>query len=82
MITVLFFAKYKEELQTDQLQLDWQPGWQTLGDVRDHLVRRGAPWTLLDDPTLMCALNQEMCPLGTPIQAGDELVFFPMVTGG
>ena len=82
MITVLFFAKYKEELQTEQLQLDWQPDWQSLGDVRDHLAQRGAPWTILEDPTLMCALNEEMCLLNTPVKAGDEVVFFPMVTGG
>lgn len=82
MITVLFFAKYKEELQTDQLQLDWQPDWRTLGDVRNHLTRRGAPWSILEDPTLMCALNEEMCSLNTPVKAGDEVVFFPMVTGG
>ena len=82
MITVLFFAKYKEVLQTEKLQLDWQPQWQTLNDVRNHLLQRGEPWTVLHDPTLMCALNQDMCPLATPIQSGDELVFFPMVTGG
>lgn len=82
MITVLFFAKYKEELQTDRLQLAWQSGWQTMGDVRDHLAARGAPWSLLEDPTLMCALNEEMCSLDTPVSDGDEVVFFPMVTGG
>ncbi|CEA04343.1 molybdopterin converting factor, small subunit [Pseudomonas saudimassiliensis] len=82
MITVLFFAKYKEELQTDQLQLDWQPQWQSLRDIRDHLAQRGAPWTILEDPKLMCALNEEMCSLSTPVKAGDEVVFFPMVTGG
>lgn len=82
MITVLFFAKYKEELQTERLQLDWQQDWQTLGDVRDHLARRGTPWTILEDARLMCALNEEMCSLDTRVKAGDEVVFFPMVTGG
>ena len=82
MITVLFFAKYKEALQTERLQLDWQPGWQTLADVRDHLAQRGEPWTLLNDPRLMCAVNEETCSLMTAVKAGDEVAFFPMVTGG
>ncbi len=82
MITVLFFARYKEELQTDKLQLDWQEGWQSLEDVRAHLIQRGTPWTTLEDPSLMCARNQEMCSLDTAVRAGDEVAFFPMVTGG
>lgn len=82
MITVLFFAKYKEELQTERLQLDWRQDWQTLGDVRDHLAQRGEPWTLLNDPRLMCALNEEACSLQASVKAGDEVAFFPMVTGG
>lgn len=82
MIKVLFFARYKEELQTEQLQLTWQDNWQTLEDIRGYLIQRGAPWTILDDPTLMCALNEEMCGLGNQVRSGDEVMFFPMVTGG
>ncbi|NLY58847.1 MAG: molybdopterin converting factor subunit 1 [Gammaproteobacteria bacterium] len=82
MITVLFFARYKEELQTDRLQLPWQDGWQTVGDIRTHLTQRGEAWTVLEDSTLMCALNEEMCSLDSPVQSGDEVVFFPLVTGG
>lgn len=82
MITVLFFARYKEVLQTEQLQLDWQDDWRTLNDIRAHLLQRGEPWTVLEDGTLMCALNEEMCALDSRVSRGDQIMFFPLVTGG
>ncbi len=82
MISILFFARYKEALGEDQIRLDWQPAWQTLDDVRQHLIKRGEPWTVLADKTIMCARNQDLCPLDTAIQSGDEIAFFPVVTGG
>jgi molybdopterin synthase sulfur carrier subunit len=30
----------------------------------------------------MCARNQELCSLDEPLTAGDEVAFFPTVTGG
>lgn len=82
MINVLFFARYRDLLQQDQLQLDWQEQWQTLGDVRNHLVHQGPPWDVLEDPGIMCARNQDMCRLDTAVHKGDEIAFFPTVTGG
>jgi len=82
MIDVLFFARYREVLATDRLSLNWQDHWQSVADVRSHLIARGEPWTVLDDPTMMCALNEDMCSLDTAVRPGDNLAFFPMVTGG
>ena len=31
---------------------------------------------------LRCAVNQEMAPAATPLKDGDEVAFFPPVTGG
>jgi len=82
MIEVLFFARYREALATEQLSLEWQDNWQCVDDVRHHLVQRGEPWSILEDPTLMCALNQDMCSLDAAVRPGDNLAFFPLVTGG
>ena len=30
----------------------------------------------------MCARNQELCSLDEPLAEGDEVAFFPTVTGG
>ena len=82
MLTVQFLARYREALDCESEQLPWQPEWQTIDDVRNFLVARDGVWTVLSDPRIMCALNQDVCSLHEPLKAGDELAFFPMVTGG
>ena len=37
---------------------------------------------VLGERNLMCARNEELCALGEPLLAGDEVAFFPTVTGG
>lgn len=82
MLTVKFFARYREALGTEGEQLTWQDDWRTLADVRDALLVRGAAWQVLAESTLMCAVNQELVSLDTPCADGDEVAFFPTVTGG
>ena len=82
MLDVLFFARYKEALGQEQLRLDWQDDWTTLDDVRQHLIAHGEPWDILQDKSIMCARNQDLCSLTTPVEQGDEVAFFPTVTGG
>ena len=37
---------------------------------------------VLAEQNLMCARNQELCGLDTELADGDEVAFFPTVTGG
>ncbi|MCY4125504.1 MAG: MoaD/ThiS family protein, partial [Pseudomonas sp.] len=46
------------------------------------LVGRGEPYQVLAEQNLMCARNEELCRLDEPVQEGDEVAFFPPVTGG
>lgn len=82
MIQIQFFSRYREALDCERLSLAWQSDWQTLADVRQALINRGEPWTLLADPGLMCARNEELCQLGSQVLPGDAIAFFPTVTGG
>ena len=82
MITVQFFARYREVLGTDQEQLPWDDGLDSLEALRDRLVARGEGWQVLTERRLMCARNQDMCNLQEPLRDGDEVAFFPPVTGG
>lgn len=82
MLNVQFLARYREELGCDSEQLPWQDQWQTIDDVRQFLAARDGVWSILNDPRIMCARNQDVCSLQEPIAAGDELALFPMVTGG
>ena len=82
MITLQYFARYRETLGTGQEQLAWNDSRDTLRAVRDELVARGDAWAVLNESRLMCARNQEMCNLDEPVRDGDEIAFFPPVTGG
>ncbi|GGC98334.1 MoaD/ThiS family protein [Halopseudomonas salina] len=82
MITLQLFARYRELLDTDHEQIPWDAGLQCVGDLRDRLLARGNAWEVLAEPRVMCARNQEMCSLEAPLTDGDEIAFFPPVTGG
>lgn len=82
MLTVHYFARYREQLGVDREQLDWQPALTTIGALRERLVARGGCWAELAASNLMCARNQELCSPAEPLVGGDEVAFFPPVTGG
>jgi len=52
--------------------------------LRAHLAGRGGAWTsaLAEKKLLRFAINQDLVPPATAIRAGDEVAFFPPVTGG
>ena len=81
-ITVRFFARLREELDTEQLTLNAQPDL-TAGAILATLAERGGAWAQLQgDQPVMIAVNQSMAKLSTKVEAGDEVAFFPPVTGG
>jgi len=54
-----------------------------VGAVRAHLAARGGDWEkLLTTKNLRFAVNQDMARADTPVHDGDEVAFFPPVTGG
>ncbi|MBX9405065.1 MoaD/ThiS family protein [Pseudomonas baetica] len=78
-LTVKFFARYREALGMDSLQVEGD--FATVDDVRALLVQRhGAD--VLGEQNLMCARNEDLCQLDEPVVDGDEVAFFPTVTGG
>ncbi|MBC2656771.1 MULTISPECIES: MoaD/ThiS family protein [Pseudomonas] len=78
-IKVKFFARYREAIGLDETQVDGE--FRTVEDVRQHLLQGvGAP--VLGEQNLMCARNEELCQLAEPLADGDEVAFFPTVTGG
>ncbi|MNH21169.1 Molybdopterin synthase sulfur carrier subunit [compost metagenome] len=56
--------------------------FKVLDDVRQALVGKGGQYQVLAEQNLMCARNEELCRLDEPLEAGDEVAFFPPVTGG
>lgn len=81
MITVLFFAQVRELIGEDKLQVPFE--YSTAEDLRAFLSSRGEKWALaLDNDKLLVAVNQTICALDSQLNDGDEVAFFPPVTGG
>ncbi|MDK9702205.1 MAG: molybdopterin converting factor subunit 1 [Sulfuritalea sp.] len=82
-VKVLFFAGLREALGTGSESLALPSDVGTVGALRNHLAARGAPWSALaTTKNLRSAVNQQMVGPDAPIKAGDEVAFFPPVTGG
>ena len=79
-----FFARLREDLGTGAEEMAVPTGVATVAGLRAHLVARGGAWatTLAQGKALRVAVNQEIAEPATPIRAGDEVAFFPPVTGG
>ncbi|MEQ5836645.1 molybdopterin converting factor subunit 1 [Marinobacter sp. NFXS9] len=81
-VTVKFFARLRETLQTDELELPISTQG-TVADVIGSLASRGAPWDVLQgEQPVMIAVNQTMARPTQPLSPGDEVALFPPVTGG
>ncbi|WP_122671203.1 molybdopterin converting factor subunit 1 [Pseudomonas viridiflava] len=79
-LQVQYFARYREALGLDSERVEGD--FATLDALRQYLLQRGEAWQVLGERNVMCACNQELCPLDEPLQDGDEVAFFPTVTGG
>lgn len=83
MIKILYFAKTRETIGKSEETLELPPGPVTVADIMNILVARGEPYNVaFEDSRILAAINQEMTNLSSPVSEGDELAFFPPVTGG
>ncbi len=82
MIKVLFFARYAEELGQRELDVSVNGG-STVAQLLADLKARGSSWhSVLDNPNVIISVNQEVATVDVELHAGDEVAFFPPVTGG
>ena len=83
MIKVLFFASYREQLNCNELKLDSEDQPATLSELRKQLSAKGSDWhEIMEDGRTLVAVNQAMTRKDTKLNDGDEVAFFPPVTGG
>ena len=83
MINVLFFARVRDQLGVSEAQLELPEGEVNVGLIRSLLQQKGEPFeSVLSDSDILVAINQEMATNETTVEDGDELAFFPPVTGG
>ena len=83
-LKVLYFAALSERLGTRGEDLDVPQAVTTVAGLRTLLMGRGGAWesALAQGKALRVAVNQEMALPTTPVKSGDEVAFFPPVTGG
>ncbi len=83
-VKVLFFASLREQVGVSSEEIELPAGVATVAALRSHLVRRGGAWegALAEKKNVRAAVNQDMAKPGAALRAGDEVAFFPPVTGG
>jgi molybdopterin synthase sulfur carrier subunit len=84
VVTLLYFASLRESLGTSREQVALPSANATVSALVDELRRRDSRWTEAFAPGKQwrVAVNQQMATLATPVKPGDEIAFFPPVTGG
>ncbi|MCO6524233.1 MAG: molybdopterin synthase sulfur carrier subunit [Candidatus Schmidhempelia sp.] len=81
MIIIRFFAQIRELVGTSELTLEY--GESTIEQLLCQLAERGDKWTMaLKERTVLCAANKQLVDYQYVIKKGDEIAFFPPVTGG
>jgi len=75
-IEVQFFASLRESMGKQQCTLDYHSGLDVLA-----VWQQASDGATMPDNTL-CAINMEYVKAETAVNDGDEVAFFPPVTGG
>ena len=83
-VKVLFFAALREQLGTSGEEIELPAGVSTVAGLRAHLKARGGAYekALADKNLVRMAVNQDLVGQSASIKSGDEVAFFPPVTGG
>jgi molybdopterin synthase sulfur carrier subunit len=84
VLTLLYFASLRETLGCAREQVELPGGAATVSGLLEALRTRDGRWAeaLAQGKSWRVAVNQQMADLGTPLKSGDEVAFFPPVTGG
>ena len=83
-IDVLYFARLREVFGREREQVELPGNVQDVGGLTAWLRSRGETWEreLAPGRPVRIAVNQDMAAADTPVGDGDEVAFFPPVTGG
>ena len=82
-VYILYFAGLREALGQTSERLALPDHVGSVGELHAHLAARGGAWqALATTKNLRAAVNQQMAAMDAPLKDGDEVAFFPPVTGG
>jgi molybdopterin synthase sulfur carrier subunit len=83
-ITVLYFARLKESLKYSTEELALPENVKDISTLMGHLAARGGAWQdmFAGRQQVRAAINHALVANDASIKNGDEVAFFPPVTGG
>ena len=83
-IKVLYFARIKEAVNYSTEDIDLPVDVSTVMALKNYLALRGETWANLFNgkQVVRAAINHTLVDDLSTINAGDEVAFFPPVTGG
>ncbi|MBM3565330.1 MAG: molybdopterin converting factor subunit 1 [Alphaproteobacteria bacterium] len=83
-VRILYFAYFRERAGRSSETVAPPPDVATVGALLDWLTAQGeGREKAFAEPALVrVAVNQEYVKLDHPVRPGDEVAFFPPVTGG
>ncbi len=83
-MNVLYFAWVRQKVGRSEETVEHTPALRTVGDLASALAARGGGYAeaFSDPKRLRAAVNQVHAAWDVTLAAGDEVAFFPPVTGG
>lgn len=83
-VRILYFARLREDMGLAQEMFDLPAAVGDVKSLRAQLVARGgaSAAALGSGKAVRVSVNQDIAREDTPVKAGDEIAFFPPVTGG
>ena len=83
-INILYFARIKEAVNYSSESIDLPSEVKTVTGLKNYLALRGENWANLFNgkQVIRAAINHTLVDDLAAINAGDEVAFFPPVTGG
>lgn len=84
MLKVLFFARIREQLGCEAMDFDYPSQGIDLDGLQQRLCDKGGDaWAeVLGQENVIRAVNQAVSEANRALADGDEVAFYPPVTGG
>jgi molybdopterin converting factor subunit 1 len=81
---VLYFAWLRQKIGVAEEEVSPPGSVRDVAGLIDFLAMRspGHAAAFADRTVVRCAVNQDFAGLDAPVRPGDEVAFFPPVTGG
>ena len=83
-VKIVYFARLREVLGKAEEELVIPDGVSTVGELAAYLRARGDDWAaeLGVGKAVRVAVDLDMADVDTPVSEGQEIAFFPPITGG